>query len=130
MPARVAWNPDSIAAMTAIAAAGTRRRAKAVGESGAKLPPIVPLFIIGFVVMVLLRTWVVLPGQPWAEVVLEVADIVQSALLAAALTGIGASLRLERIVRSGPRALAVGALSWLVILGLGLGAVLLVPVAV
>jgi len=111
-----------LAPMVAIASAGTRRRARQTGES-AKMPPIVPLFIVGFLVAVVIRTFVPLP-----EWLLDVADLVQSALLAMALTGIGASLRLERLVRSGARALAVGALSWIVILGLSLLAVYLVPV--
>jgi uncharacterized membrane protein YadS len=79
----------------------------------------VPLFIVGFVALVLVRTFVPVP-----DAVLAVADIVQSALLATALFAIGASLRLEQLVRSGARALAAGALSWLVILGLALAAAL------
>ncbi len=113
-----------LAPMVAIAAVATRRTATRTGESAGKLPPVVPLFIVGFVAMVLVRTFLPVP-----DVVLAVADVVQSALLAAALTAIGAGLRLERLVRSGPRALAVGALSWVAILGLALLAVYLVPVA-
>jgi uncharacterized membrane protein YadS len=48
---------------------------------------------------------------------------VQSALLAMALFGIGASLRLEQLARTGLRALSVGLVSWIVLLGLGLGIV-------
>ncbi len=114
-----------LAPMIAITAIGTRRAARRSGETGGQLPPIVPLFIIGFVVMVLIRSFVPLPD--W---LLGTADVVQSALLAMALTAIGAGLRLERLARSGARALAAGAVSWVVILGLGLGAVFLVPVAV
>jgi uncharacterized membrane protein YadS len=42
-----------------------------------------------------------------------------------ALFAIGASLRLETLTRSGLRALGAGLVSWLVILGLGLGFVAL-----
>ena len=112
-----------LAPMVALAAVGTRRAARRAGERG-RLPPPVPLFVVGFILTVLIRTFVPIPTP-----LLSVADVVQSALLATALTAIGAGLRLERIVRSGARALAAGALSWLVILGLGLGAVLLVPAA-
>ncbi len=111
-----------LAPMVAIASIGTRRRARAAGEDDGKMPPVVPGFIIGFIVAVLIRTFLPLPGF-----ILDAADVVQSALLAMALTAIGASLRLERLVRSGARALAVGGLSWLVILGLALVAVILVP---
>jgi len=113
-----------LAPMVAIASFGTRRRDARAGAPTGKRPPIVPLFIVGFVALVLVRTFVPVP-----EVVLALADVVQSALLAAALFGIGAGLRLERLVRSGPRALAAGALSWALILGLALGAVVLVPAA-
>ena len=83
-------------------------------------PPLVPLFIVGFLALVLVRTFLPLP-----DAALAIAAIVQSALLAAALFAIGASLRLERLLRSGPRALLAGALSWIAILALALAAALL-----
>ena len=101
-----------LAPMVAIASVATRRRQ---AETGGVRPPIVPLFIVGFLVAVLVRTFVPLP-----EVVLEVADVLKSVLLAAALFAIGASLRLEKLARSGLRALAAAALSWAVILVLAL----------
>ncbi|MFC5503239.1 YeiH family protein [Lysinimonas soli] len=107
-----------LAPMVAIASVSTRRRAArlpATDEVAPPRPPIVPLFIVGFVALVLVRTFVPVP-----DAVLAVADVVQSALLAAALFAIGTSLRLERLVRSGPRALLAGALSWTAILGLAL----------
>lgn len=118
-----------LAPMVAIASIQTRRgnaasssgRAGAdgpagpAGSAGAANPPIVPLFIIGFVAAVLIRSFVPLP-----DAVLAAADILQSALLAAALFGIGASLRLEQLARSGVRALAAGLVSWIAILGLAL----------
>ncbi len=120
-----------LAPMVAITSIGTRRRVSAAeasrsaeSPSGAPLaaprPAIVPLFIVGFVVLVLVRTFIPLP-----DAALAIAATVQSALLAAALFAIGASLRLERLVRSGPRALLAGALSWIVILGLGLAVAVL-----
>jgi uncharacterized integral membrane protein (TIGR00698 family) len=105
-----------LAPMVAIASISTRVRGTA---TAAKRPPIVPLFIVGFVVAVLVRTFVPLP-----DAVLTAADILQSALLACALFAIGASLRLERLVRSGPRAIAAGLVAWVVILGLALVVVL------
>ena len=111
-----------LAPMVAITSVGTRRRlaSKSPGEPAAKRPPIVPLFIVGFVALVLVRSFVPLP-----DAALAIAAIVQSALLAAALFAIGASLRLERLLRSGPRALLAGALSWIAILAMALAAALL-----
>jgi uncharacterized integral membrane protein (TIGR00698 family) len=106
-----------LAPMVAIASIHTRRN----GSSPGARPPIVPLFIVGFVAAVLVRSFLPLPPG-----VLAGADILQSALLACALFGIGASLRLEKLARSGARSLAVGAVSWVVILGLALGVVYLV----
>ena len=100
-----------LAPMVAVASAATRRRLPA----GAARPPIVPLFIVGFVIAVLVRTFIPLP-----DAALAIADTLQSVLLAAALFAIGASLRLERLVKSAPRALAAAAISWLVILALAL----------
>lgn len=111
----------TLAPMVAIASLHARRAARASGAATGKLPPVVPLFIVGFVALVLVRSLLPVP-----DAVIEVVDVVRNALLAAALVGIGAGLRLERLVRSGGRAIAAGALSWLVILLLGLGVALVV----
>ena len=100
-----------LAPMVAVASVATRRSLPA----GAARPPVVPLFIVGFVIAVLVRTFIPLP-----DAALAIADTLQSVLLAAALFAIGASLRLERLVKSAPRALAAAAISWLVILALTL----------
>ena len=120
-----------LAPMVAITSVSTRRRMAVAtaastandgssGPTATPRPPIVPLFIAGFVALVLARTLLPIP-----DAALAAADIVQSALLAAALFAIGASLRLERLLRSGPRALLAGALSWIAILALALLAALL-----
>jgi len=107
-----------LAPMVAITSISTRRRAAAMPPTESVAPPrppIVPLFILGFLALVLVRTVLPVP-----DAALAAADAVQSALLATALFAIGASLRLERLLRSGPRALLAGALSWIAILGLAL----------
>ncbi|PZQ89948.1 MAG: putative sulfate exporter family transporter [Leifsonia xyli] len=105
-----------LAPMVAIASLHTRRAARAAGETGGKLPPVVPLFIVGFVALVLVRSFLPVP-----DAVVDVVDVVRNALLAAALVAIGAGLRLEKLVRSGARAIAAGLLAWIVVLVLGLG---------
>ena len=106
----------TLAPMVALASLGSRRAARASGAADAKLPPVVPLFIVGFVVLVLVRTFLPVP-----EGVIAVVDVVRNALLAAALVAIGAGLRIERLVRTGGRALGAASISWALILALGAG---------
>jgi len=103
-----------LAPMVAIASIQTRRRDSAQ-DAASKRPPIVPLFIAGFIAAVLVRSFLPLP-----DAVLASANILQSALLATALFGIGASLRIEQLARSGLRAVAAGLVSWIAILGMAL----------
>ncbi|MCS5732968.1 YeiH family protein [Herbiconiux daphne] len=91
-----------------------------VERPAARRPPIVPLFIVGFIAAVLVRTVVPLP-----DAVLNVADIVQTALLAMALFALGTNIRFRTLARTGWRAFIVGLASWALIAGLSLGAVLL-----
>lgn len=115
-----------LAPMVAAAATIERRRlhttagdAGATGEDvSAARPPIVPLFVAGFIVAVLVRTLLPVP-----EVVLEVADAVQTALLAMALFALGAAIRVRTLVTTGWRSLIVGLGSWLLIAILALAAV-------
>ena len=120
-----------LAPIVAIASIQTRRRDAAQDASpdaaqdaspdaSSRRPPIVPLFILGFLAAVLLRSLVPLP-----QAAIAIADILQSALLAVALFGIGASLRLEQLARSGLQAIGAGLVSWIAILGLALAVVFL-----
>ncbi|MCP2030232.1 putative integral membrane protein (TIGR00698 family) [Okibacterium sp. HSC-33S16] len=105
-----------LAPMVAVAAVVERRRF-AAATTGTK-PPLVPLFVVGFLTAILLRTFLDIP-QP----VLGVLDGLQTALLALALFGLGTAVQLKRLVSTGWRALAVGLLSWVLIAALALGAV-------
>lgn len=82
-------------------------------DAGRSRPPIVPLFIVGFALTVLLNSVVALP-----EVVLETASSVQSVVLAAALFALGTGVRVGELVRTGWRALVVGLASWTLIAAL------------
>jgi len=84
-------------------------------------PPIVPLFIVGFVVLILVRSFLPVP-----DAVIVGADVLQNVFIAMALFAIGASLRLEKLAKSGLRSIAAGAVAWIVILALGLGFVAIV----
>ncbi|TFD81283.1 YeiH family protein [Cryobacterium fucosi] len=87
-------------------------------DAPAARPPILPLFVAGFLAATLLRTFVPLPAG-----LLAGADVLQTYLLATALFGLGAAVDLRLILRTGGRALAVGLLSWTLIAALALGAV-------
>jgi uncharacterized integral membrane protein (TIGR00698 family) len=106
-----------LAPMVAITAAVERRRA---ADVAGPRPAIVPLFVVGFLVAVLVNTFLPLP-----EWVLTGADMVQTALLAMALFALGASIRLTALVHTGWRALVVGLTSWVLVAALAYGAVLL-----
>ncbi|HIY66401.1 MAG TPA: putative sulfate exporter family transporter [Candidatus Agrococcus pullicola] len=73
---------------------------------GGKRPAIVPLFIIGFLALVAVRTWVPVP-----DVVLEWTAHAHAFLLGVALVGLLSRVRIAEIVRQGWRSLAVAAAS-------------------
>ena len=83
-----------------------------------KRPALVPLFLVGFIAAVLVRTFLPVP-----DVVLQAADVIQLVLLGMALFGLGAAIRVGTLVRTGVRPLAVAAISWVAIGALSLGAV-------
>ena len=102
----------------ALAAGAGADAAADLADLTAKRPPIVPLFVAGFIGAVLVRTLIPVPMA-----VLDVADTAQTALLAMALFGLGSAVQLGDLVRTGWRALIVGLLSWALIAALSLGAV-------
>ncbi|MBA0127825.1 putative sulfate exporter family transporter [Haloechinothrix sp. YIM 98757] len=90
----------------------TERRALA-GTGGTR-PPVLPLFVIGFLVMVAVRSTGMVPGPALAA-----AEVLTEIALAGALFGLGTSVELRALVRTGPRALLLGLLSTLLIAGTG-----------
>ena len=91
---------------------------------GAKKPPIVPLFVLGFIAMMLVRTTGILPDS-----VLEFAKLAQTFLLAAAMFGLGLGVHIKGLMRSGSRSLVLAALSTLIILGVAVAGTMLFPPA-
>lgn len=95
---------------------GWRRRRQLVQQgSTGSLPPLVPGFVAGFIALVLVYTWVPLPGT-----VLELAKIAQTALLAAAMFALGCGVRIGQLRRAGarPALLATLATGWVAAIGL------------
>ncbi|ODU07274.1 MAG: hypothetical protein ABS81_01905 [Pseudonocardia sp. SCN 72-86] len=80
-------------------------------------PPLVPLFVIGFLATMVLRSVGIVPAT-----VLSVAQVVTTLLFAAALFGLGSAVDVGKLVRGGKRGLVLGALSTLLISLVGLGA--------
>ncbi|HEU5107833.1 MAG TPA: putative sulfate exporter family transporter, partial [Micromonosporaceae bacterium] len=96
-----------------------RERRAHDGPEGAR-PPLVPLFVLGFLAAAAVRTTGLLP-----DAALGLARTVTTVLLAGALFGLGSSVRLRALLSTGPRALLLGLLSTLLVGGTALGALLL-----
>jgi uncharacterized integral membrane protein (TIGR00698 family) len=97
-----------------------RRRAAGPRSSGAR-PPLVPLFVVGFVAAVVLRSAGLVP-----DAVLPAVQPVTTLALAAAMTALGTQIHLGRLVRTGGRPLALGAVATLVAASVSLGGLLVV----
>ncbi|MDQ6740641.1 MAG: putative sulfate exporter family transporter, partial [Actinomycetota bacterium] len=83
-----------------------------------KFPPVVPLFVLGFLLTIALRTlgWVSPPG-------LELGNFLQDVALGGALFGLGSSVRIRELLHTGLRASGMALCAWLLIAALGYGAV-------
>ncbi|MFC9352069.1 YeiH family protein [Arthrobacter sp. NPDC057013] len=109
-----------------VAMAGTeqrirhRREAGSAGRPAEGRPPIIPLFVTGFIAMVALRSsgWL---SAGW----LEAAAGLQDVLLGAALFGLGSAVRIRTLLHTGARAVLAALAAWLLIAVLGLAAALL-----
>lgn len=84
------------------------------GEAG-KRAPLVPLFVVGFLVMIAIRSTGAVPA-----VLLTVAQTATTLLFAAALFGLGTGVRIGALLRTGRRGLALGAASTILVALLGL----------
>lgn len=92
---------------------------KTQGITSGKKPPIVPLFIIGFIMTMLLRTSGLLPGD-----LLAGAQSLQTLLLSAAMFALGLGVHLKGLISVGGRPVLLGLLSTLVILAVSLAGTL------
>jgi len=98
-----------LAPMVAIVGA-VRHKRHGHAEGSTRRLKIFPLFVVGFVAAIALRTSNLLPDSPLAA-----AKTVQQILLVAALFGLGTGIEFSKIRRTGGRALGLGLLSWLLI---------------
>ena len=75
-----------------------------------KLPPLVPVFVVGFLVAISLNSFIEIP-----QTVLSDIKWIEKSLLASALVGLGAGVNLRKLRKIGARPLALGLVSWLLI---------------
>lgn len=84
-----------------------RRRSAQVG---AGRPAVLPLFVVGFLAAIAVASTGWVPAG-----VLAAAKITQQVLLVAALVGLGTGIHVAMLRRTGPRALALGLSSWVLV---------------
>lgn len=99
-----------------------RRRSASGGvNSEIRRPPLVPFFVVGFLACVLVRSSGFLP-----DAALAVAAHAQTIALGAALFGLGSAVKIRQIASSAGPALAVGAVSTVIVATVSLVGVLIV----
>ena len=86
-----------------------------------RVDPIVPLFVIGFLALVLVRSTGLVP-----QTVLDIAATTATWLLAAAMFGLGTGIDIPHLARTGGRTLVLGAISTVFLGGVSLAGALLV----
>lgn len=104
-----------------VAVLSIRQRRLGTLAPGAKRPPIVPLFIIGFLAMVALRSSGWLP-----EGIVQAGGIAQTALLSAAMFGLGCGVKVRSLMSVGAKPFVLATGSTLVVASLSLAGIVLV----
>ncbi|MFC4948601.1 YeiH family protein [Pseudonocardia sp. GCM10023141] len=89
----------------------------AAGPGVGKRPPIIPLFVLGFLALMAVRTTGIVPDS-----LLSATKILTTLLFAAALFGLGSAVRIGALLRTGGRGLALGAVSTVLVGTVGLAA--------
>ncbi|MGW7274058.1 YeiH family protein [Streptomyces sp. NPDC054864] len=110
-----------LAPLVAAVGLSLRARVTAARGAGTRRPPVLPLFVAGFLAMVAVRSTGWVPGP-----VLDLAGHAQELLLAAALFGLGSAVDLPSLTRTGGRVAVLGLCAWVVVAGVSYGGVLLV----
>lgn len=108
-----------LAPLLAVVAVGARRRASA--DAAAVRPPLLPTFVVLFLVAVVIRSTGIL-----GDSVLDGLRSLEALLLGAGLMALGCGVDLARLRRLGGRPLMLGLASWVLIAVVSLGAMSLV----
>lgn len=110
-----------LAPVMAVLGVVERRRIRAAGGDGdVDLPPIMPLFVAGFLAMVVVRSTGMVP-----QGVLDAAGVVEQLLLGAAMFALGVGVRFSLIRKIGGAPVAMAAGATVVVAVIGLAGVLL-----
>ena len=97
-----------LAPLVAIVSIWVRRSSSGlVAKADKKHVSIVPLFVIGFLVMIAVRTTGVIPDN-W----LTTLKTIEQVCLASALVGLGSDVRIARLIKVGGRPLMLALISW------------------
>lgn len=96
-----------------VALVSLRRRSTSDADvTEGKRPPLLPLFVVGFLAAILLRSSDVLSDD-----VLATAKDLEKIVLTVALVGLGLGVRVAKMRRLGGRPLVLGLLSWILVAG-------------
>lgn len=101
-----------------VAGRGLLRRARTRVPRAGTRPPLVPLFVLGFLATIGVRSTGLVP-----HAVLDGAQVVTTLVLSGALFGLGTGVHLRTLVRTGGRAIALGLVSTVVAAGTSLVAI-------
>ncbi|MET9426892.1 putative sulfate exporter family transporter [Streptomyces sp. NPDC003036] len=99
-----------LAPLVAALVVASRHRGRPAGPADLARPPLVPLFVAGFLAMVALRTTGLVPAP-----VLAAAGTAQELLLTAALFALGSAVHLPSLARTGARVAALGLAAWVLV---------------
>ena len=100
---------------------GLGRSRRDAGATTTHRPPVVPLFVVGFLAAIAVRSSGVLPDGA-----LSVAETVQHVLLTAALVGLGTGIHVAALRRTAGRSLVLALLSWVLVAGVAYAGVRLI----
>ncbi len=106
-----------LAPMVALVALHRRRQGLDSHVEG-KRPPLVPLFVAGFLLAIVVRSTDVLSADTLASV-----KDAEKLLLTLALVGLGMGVRFDRLRKLGGRPLVLGLTSWVIVAGVALAGV-------
>lgn len=103
-----------LAVVLAVLAIYMRTSHTAVESKGAKRPPLVPLFVVGFAAAMLLRTFEVVP-----QGLLEVLALLQTVMLTAAMFALGMGVHLRSLLQVGGRPVILSVLATVMVTVVG-----------